>query len=304
MASKKPTQDDRADEIDQFLAQILPEGRSGKGRAPQLDESFQRDTFRELTRKVLFSPFEVFDTVQEEGGDAAIDAALMLDLATALYLGQAAMWHAVARLLGESSKRTEQQVNSILAYFHLVFIVECVPVLKGKEGIKLRKPEQFAAVIDRLETKYWSELPGRPGRPPRKGKRARDLPASFFKQVDDVRELLVPLRRNVVKPYLELLGKDAWESGRAWKRILDPGYNPEPFEHDAQDHLKRIVESMGYWVHMLGNKGFQLLFNFLFRYPPKEAALRFQALRASLRYQHPISYREMKDEYYARKGKR
>jgi hypothetical protein len=304
MASKKPAKPSRSEDATQFLEQMLPKKPGGKGRAPRLPESFEKDAFRDLTRRVWINPLDVYLYPTEPDGNAATEAAADIDVVTALYLGQAAMWHAVARLLGKSGDRTEEQVNRILYYFMMVFFLECAPVLIGRGDTKLRKPEELAALIDRLEKRYWSELPEMKGRPGRSGKRADELPSSMFAEVGSLRDGFKKTRDWVLRPYRRLLTEAEWVSGQALERILDPDNFTDAVGRLARSKLKEFVEEAGLPVQVLGNPAIRFMLGNLLRFPPTEAALRFQAVRASLRYKNAISYREMKDAYYAwRKGR-
>ena len=117
------------EERKRFLDDLLPSAPGGKGKAPRLPPDLGRTAIRGLTRCVLATGSELLDASPHE-------AAAVLETTTALYLGQAAMWAAVSRLLGGAGKMTDEQVDRVMVYFLIVYTTECAPEATARHSLQ------------------------------------------------------------------------------------------------------------------------------------------------------------------------
>jgi hypothetical protein len=218
-----------------------------------------------------------------------------------------ALWYSVARLLGLSRRREEQTVEEICGYFVHEFENDCQGHFKSDVRHSISRKEVLE-LITHQQTGHWCRLPKLakrrpiliPERPvltiakwrrPDGGQFAVKKLASFrmFEAIEHAQQAFTELRDRVVLPYQRKLGKDAWTSGKAMRRLLSPDRYRDAFDLEA----RRALEDAGTIIERLGQRGFRDRFKRLLLMRPKEAALEW----ARIAFQFPESRATLRQKY-------
>lgn len=200
-----------------------------------------------------------------------------LDRRQALYLAQAAWWHEVALLLGQSEPASGEKLGQFFAHFTVVFHLACRPAVLGTRGEPAPPltQEKVVKIVHQVARKYLADLPRHAHRPP-----ATPLPTEAFDGIERLIECLGYVRTDAVLPFQRRFGRDVWTTGAAFKRLL----RPERYNTSVDRRARKVLEDSGFPIESFRNPKGQALCAEIFALTPTRGAITLAMKRAEQRY--------------------
>jgi hypothetical protein len=161
-----------------------------------------------------------------------------LDPVHAWLLARASIAQHLANLFAKTKPLSEEESAAIWVNVGFLFDFTCAPTLIGtsKHPAPTRSYGEIAKIIHRFVTEHCSALGRLKGRP-----RKAPPDSSWFSGIEELAERFREMQEDIVRPYKRRLGRNAWSSGAATKRLL----NPEKFDESIDVHARESFESFG-----------------------------------------------------------
>jgi hypothetical protein len=213
-----------------------------------------------------------------------------LDPVHAWLLARASIAQHLANLFAETKRLSDEEVAAIWVNVGFVFNLTCAPTLIGtlKHPAPTRSYGEIAKIIHQFVTEHCSDLGRLKGRP-----RKTPPDSRWFSGIEELAERFHEMQKDVVRAYKRNFGSNAWSSGAATKRLL----NPEKFADLIDVEARKSFGAFGVTLDDLGD---QALRRFLFarlKEEPTKAALHLAWTLAKAEHGYDGSLRAFSDAW-------
>jgi hypothetical protein len=214
-----------------------------------------------------------------------------LDPIHAWLLARASIAHHLVWLFAKKKRLPEKTVSAVFAIIDFQFNFTCAPKLLGTPDNPAppRDYAEVAKIVGQFVNRHCSELPLLKGRP-----RKAPPDSSWFSGIEELAERFHEMQEDVVRPYKRRLGSNAWSSGAATKRVL----NPERFDEVIDQTARESFESSGVTLDDLRDQPLRRFLLARLKEEPTAAALHVAWTLAKVEHGYDGNLRAFSDAWH------